>query len=74
MNCEEFLWLVVDGYNCILLFFEIFVDFDMLLLIYLKLVDVLNFYLLELVQGGEKWGCYLIIGLLCCMVLWVYDY
>lgn len=54
---------------CILLVCEVFFDFDMLLLVYLKLVDGLYIFLFELVEGGVIWGCYLIIGLL---VKWVY--
>lgn len=74
MNREEFLRLAADGYNRIPLSFETLADFDTPLSIYLKLADAPNSYLLESVQGGEKWGRYSIIGLPCRTVLRVYDY
>ena len=60
---EEFLRLAADGYNRIPLACETIADFDTPLSIYLKLADAPNSYLLESVQGGEKWGRYSIIGL-----------
>src|SRR5690606_29308749 len=63
MNREEFLRLAGEGYNRIPLAFETLADFDTPLSIYLKLADTPNSYLLESVQGGEKWGRYSIIGL-----------
>ncbi|WAJ38232.1 anthranilate synthase component I [Pseudomonas sp. GOM7] len=63
MNHEEFLRLAAEGYNRIPLACETLVDFDTPLSIYLKLADAPNSYLLESVQGGEKWGRYSIIGL-----------
>ena len=63
MNREEFLRLAADGFNRIPLAFETLADFDTPLSIYLKLADTPNSYLLESVQGGEKWGRYSIIGL-----------
>ncbi|MFN3771313.1 MAG: anthranilate synthase component I [Ectopseudomonas guguanensis] len=60
---EEFLRLAAEGYNRIPLACETLVDFDTPLSIYLKLADAPNSYLLESVQGGEKWGRYSIIGL-----------
>lgn len=74
MNREEFLRLAADGYNRIPLSFETLADFDTPLSIYLKLADAPNSYLLESVQGGEKWGRYSIIGLPCRTVLRVYDH
>lgn len=60
---EAFQRLAADGYNRIPLAFETLADFDTPLSIYLKLADAPNSYLLESVQGGEKWGRYSIIGL-----------
>ncbi|MGV6472996.1 anthranilate synthase component I [Azotobacter vinelandii] len=60
---EEFLRLAAKGYNRIPLACETLADFDTPLSIYLKLSDAPNSYLLESVQGGEKWGRYSIIGL-----------
>lgn len=63
MTREEFLRLAAEGYNRIPLAFETLADFDTPLSLYLKLADQPNTYLLESVQGGEKWGRYSIIGL-----------
>ncbi|VXC93133.1 Anthranilate synthase component 1 [Pseudomonas sp. 8Z] len=63
MTHEEFLRLAAEGYNRIPLACETIADFDTPLSIYLKLADAPNSYLLESVQGGEKWGRYSIIGL-----------
>lgn len=72
MNREEFSRLAATGYNRIPLSFETLADFDTPLSLYLKLADAPNSYLLESVQGGEKWGRYSIIGLACRTVLRVY--
>ncbi|PTU74932.1 anthranilate synthase component I [Pseudomonas mangrovi] len=63
MTRDEFLRLAAEGYNRIPLALETLADFDTPLSIYLKLADAPNSYLLESVQGGEKWGRYSIIGL-----------
>ncbi|GAB3392884.1 anthranilate synthase component I family protein [Azotobacter armeniacus] len=63
MTREEFLRLAAEGYNSIPLACETLADFDTPLSIYLKLSDAPHSYLLESVQGGEKWGRYSIIGL-----------
>ena len=55
---EEFLRLAAEGYNRIPLSFETLADFDTPLSIYLKLADQPNSYLLESVQGGEKWALF----------------
>ncbi|AYC31345.1 anthranilate synthase component I [Pseudomonas cavernae] len=73
MTREEFLRLAAAGYNRIPLAFETLADFDTPLSIYLKLADAPNSYLLESVQGGEKWGRYSIIGLPCRTVLRVHE-
>ena len=71
---EEFLRLAAAGYNRIPLACETLADFDTPLSIYLKLADQPNSYLLESVQGGEKWGRYSIIGLPCRTVLRVHGF
>ena len=74
MTREEFLRLAAEGHNRIPLSFETLADFDTPLSLYLKLADAPNSYLLESVQGGEKWGRYSIIGLPCRTVLRVHDH
>jgi len=74
MTREEFLRLAAEGYNRIPLSCEALADFDTPLSIYLKLSDAPNSYLLESVQGGEKWGRYSIIGLPARTVLRVHGY
>lgn len=74
MNREAFQRLAAEGYNRIPLTCETLADFDTPLSIYLKLADGPNTYLLESVQGGEKWGRYSIIGLQCRTVLRVYGH
>jgi len=69
MTRDEFLRLAADGYNRIPLSFDVLADFDTPLSLYMKLADAPNAYLLESVQGGEKWGRYSIIGLPCRTVL-----
>ena len=74
MTREEFLRLAAEGYNRIPLACEALADFDTPLSIYLKLADAPHSYLLESVQGGEKWGRYSIIGLPARTVLRVHDH
>lgn len=74
MTHDEFLRLAADGYNRIPLSFEVLADFDTPLSLYMKLADAPNSYLLESVQGGEKWGRYSIIGLPCRTVLRAYEH
>ncbi|AIZ34479.1 anthranilate synthase component I [Pseudomonas parafulva] len=74
MTREEFLRLAAAGYNRIPLACETLADFDTPLSIYLKLADQPNTYLLESVQGGEKWGRYSMIGLPSRTVLRVHGY
>ena len=74
MTREEFLRLAANGYNRIPLAFETLADFDTPLSLYLKLADQPHTYLLESVQGGEKWGRYSIIGLYSRTVLRVHDH
>ncbi|QKT04176.1 anthranilate synthase component I [Ectothiorhodospiraceae bacterium 2226] len=69
MNAAEFDALAAQGYNRIPVVREIFADLDTPLSTYLKLAAGPYSYLLESVQGGEKWGRYSIIGLPCSTVL-----
>lgn len=74
MSPELFKVLAAQGYNRIPVAVETLADFDTPLSIYLKLADGPNSFLLESVQGGEKWGRYSIIGLPAETVLRVRDY
>ena len=71
MTPEQFASLAAQGYNRIPLMREVLADLDTPLSTYLKLADGPYSYLLESVQGGEKWGRYSIIGLPCHTVLQV---
>lgn len=59
----EFNRLAAQGYNRIPLVLETFADLDTPLSLYLKLANQPYSYLLESVQGGERFGRYSIIGL-----------
>jgi len=59
----EFDALAAQGYNRIPLVIETFADLDTPLSLYLKLANQPYSYLLESVQGGERFGRYSIIGL-----------
>ncbi|MBC7778685.1 MAG: anthranilate synthase component I [Proteobacteria bacterium] len=63
MNELEFNRLAAEGYNRIPLYLETFADLDTPLSVYLKLADAPYSYLLESVQGGERFGRYSVIGL-----------
>ena len=63
MTEAEFNALADQGYNRIPVTVETFADLDTPLSVYLKLANVPNTYLLESVQGGERFGRYSIIGL-----------
>ena len=67
MNEQEFNALAAQGYNRIPVTLETFADLDTPLSIYLKLTgapqESAYTYLLESVQGGERYGRYSIIGL-----------
>ena len=60
---QEFNRLAAAGYNRIPVTLETFADLDTPLSIYLKLANAPYTYLLESVQGGERFGRYSIIGL-----------
>jgi len=63
MNQAEFERLALEGYNRIPVTLETFADLDTPLSIYLKLAEGAHSYLLESVQGGERFGRYSFIGL-----------
>ncbi|MGQ4879496.1 anthranilate synthase component I [Billgrantia sp. LNSP4103-1] len=63
MTLERFHALAEAGYNRIPVTREVLADLDTPLSTYLKLADEPWTFLLESVQGGEKWGRYSIIGL-----------
>ena len=63
INQTEFNALAAQGYNRIPLVLETFADLDTPLSLYLKLANQPFSYLLESVQGGERFGRYSIIGL-----------
>ena len=60
---QEFISLARQGYNRIPLVSESFADLDTPLSLYLKLANRPYSYLLESVQGGERFGRYSFIGL-----------
>jgi anthranilate synthase component 1 len=60
---QEFNTLAQQGYNRIPLVAETFADLDTPLSLYLKLANKPFSYLLESVQGGERFGRYSFIGL-----------
>lgn len=63
MTETEFNALAAQGYNRIPVTLETFADLDTPLSIYLKLANGPYTYLLESVQGGERFGRYSFIGL-----------
>ncbi len=63
MTPERFRALAEAGFNRIPVTREVLADLDTPLSTYLKLADEPWTFLLESVQGGEKWGRYSIIGL-----------
>jgi anthranilate synthase component I len=63
INQIEFDALAKQGFNRIPLVLETFADLDTPLSLYLKLANQPYSYLLESVQGGERFGRYSIIGL-----------
>lgn len=63
ISLTEFNTLAAQGYNRIPLVLETFADLDTPLSLYLKLANQPFSYLLESVQGGERFGRYSIVGL-----------
>ncbi len=74
MTPETFADLAREGYNRIPIIREILADLDTPLTTYLKLANGRYSYLLESVEGGEKWGRYSMIGLPCRTILRVSGY
>jgi anthranilate synthase component 1 len=60
---EEFLKLGKKGYNAVPVVLQAFADLDTPLSVYLKFANQANSYLLESVQGGERFGRFSFIGL-----------
>lgn len=65
INHERFTAFAAEGYNRIPVVRELLADLETPLSCYLKLARQPYSYLLESVQGGEKWGRYSFIGLPC---------
>jgi anthranilate synthase component 1 len=65
MTEHEFKALAREGYNRVPLVAQTFADLDTPLSVYLKLANRPFSYLLESVQGGERFGRYSFIGLPC---------
>jgi hypothetical protein len=63
MNNDQFEALARAGYNRIPVSRQALADLDTPLSAYMKLADAPYSYLLESVQGGERWGRYSILGL-----------
>lgn len=65
LNKQQFKQFADAGFNRIPLVREILADLETPLSVYLKLAREPFSYMLESVQGGEKWGRYSIIGVPC---------
>lgn len=63
MNLAQFEQLANEGYNRIPIFQCVSADLDTPLSAWLKLANGKHTFLLESVEGGERWGRYSIIGL-----------
>ncbi|WP_432472116.1 anthranilate synthase component I [Amphritea sp. HPY] len=74
MTPEQFSELAAQNYNRIPVIREVLADLDTPLSTYMKLANQPYSYLLESVEGGEKWGRYSIIGLPCRTVLKVFGH
>lgn len=74
MNNEQFQRYSQAGFNRIPVVKKILADLDTPLSAYLKLAKGAYSYLLESVQGGEKWGRYSIIGLPAQEIIKVFGY
>lgn len=74
MTPELFQQYQSQGFNRIPVHLEVLADMDTPLTTYLKLAKGPYSYLLESVQGGEKWGRYSIIGLPSREVIKIFGY
>lgn len=72
MTPEEFSALAAQGYNRIPVTRQVLADFETPLSAYRKLAQGSYSFLLESVQGGEKWARFSVIGLPCSRVLKVW--
>ena len=63
MTEQEFRQLAAEGFNRVPVVLETFADLDTPLSVYLKLANKPYSYLLESVQGGERFGRYSFVGL-----------
>ena len=63
MKEQEFKQLAAEGFNRVPVVLETFADLDTPLSVYLKLANKPYSYLLESVQGGERFGRYSFVGL-----------
>lgn len=72
MTPEQFAALAAENYNRIPVTREVLADLDTPLSTFKKLANAPYSYLLESVEGGEKWGRYSIIGLPCRTILKVF--
>lgn len=72
MTPEQFAELTAENYNRIPVTREVLADLDTPLSTYKKLANAPYSYLLESVEGGEKWGRYSIIGLPCRTILKIF--
>src|SRR3972149_3504279 len=70
---EQFIACAAQGFNLVPVSREILADLDTPVSAYMKLSGSPYSYLLESVQGGEKWGRYSMIGLSADRILRVYD-
>lgn len=73
MTEAEFVRLAAQGFNRIGVVEELLADLDTPLSVYLKLADQPYSYLLESVQGGERFGRYSIVGLAARLCLKIFD-
>ena len=69
MNRVDYQRYRAEGYNRIPLAREVLADLDTPVSTYLKLARGPYSYLLESVEGGEKWGRYSMIGLPCSTII-----
>ena len=74
MTPQQFAALAEQGFNRVPVTRQVLADLDTPLSTYLKLAAAPYTYLLESVQGGEKWGRYSMIGLPAREVLTVHGY
>jgi anthranilate synthase component 1 len=63
ITSDQFKQYADEGYNLIPVAREVLADLDTPLSVYMKVANEPYTYLLESVQGGEKWGRYSFIGL-----------